>query len=286
MLKRIVTKTEEGQKIFKYLLRVSDASKIFLYKIFRKKSVLVNNCPVNKDYIIRENDEIFCSEIIELEKENKNKISYLPEVIYCDENVLVIDKKSGEAVYGEKDSVLDKIKNLNKYDFIVPVHRLDRYTEGVLVFALNYKTSVLLAELFRTNRVNKTYESLLHGKLEKELFVEAKIRRKGNFSEVSEVKVYKNIPSRKEWLISKADKSGTLIRPIKISNQYTLCSIEIWTGHHHQIRAVCQAINHPVAGDKKYGAIDNFKHYLLICKKIEIPELNFSFESKKNLKVF
>ncbi|MGC8769966.1 MAG: pseudouridine synthase [Brevinematia bacterium] len=283
MLKRIISKSEEGQKIFKYLLRISDASKIFLHKLFRKRKILVNNSPISKDYIIKENDEIYSTELSELKKEKS--IGKLPDIIYSDENILVIDKKSGELVYGENNSILDNIKNHKKYDFIVPVHRLDKYTEGLIIFALNYKTSVKLTELFRNNKVIKIYESLLHGNIEKQIFVEAEIIRTENISKVNNLTILENIPDKNDWLKNKKNKSATIIRPIKKSDKYTLCEIEIWTGHHHQIRAISSAINHPVAGDKKYKAKDNFKNYLLLCKKIEIPELNYYFETKKNLKI-
>ncbi len=285
MLKRKILKAEEGQKIFKYLLRISDASKIFLHKLFRKGKILVNGKKVIKDYSIKENDEIFCEELFEVKKEEN--VSYeIPDIIYSDKNILVIDKKGGEVVYGEESSILAKIKNYNKYDFIVPVHRLDKYTEGILIFALNYKTSVLLTELFKSNRVNKFYQTLLHGVIDREIFIEAEINRKESFSEVRDLCIYNHIPNKEEWILTKKDKSGTILRPIKIFDKFTLCNVEILTGHHHQIRSVCSKIGHPVAGDKKYGAIDNFKHYLLLCKKIEIQELNYLFESKKRIRVF
>ncbi len=102
MYKKVVSAVEENQKIFKYLLRTSDATKIFLHKLFRKKKISVNGKPITKDYILKENDLIYCKDIFE--KDKFIITNELPEIIYNDKNLIVVDKNVGESVYGEKTS--------------------------------------------------------------------------------------------------------------------------------------------------------------------------------------
>ncbi len=287
MLKRKITKSEEGQKVIKYLLRISDASKVFLYKLIRKRKIFVNNFPVSKEYIIKKDDEIFCDEINEIKEIYKG--NKLPDIIFEDNDVIVVDKKAGELIYGEENSIINSLKTHLKASFLVPVHRIDKYTEGVVIFALSYEKAKKLTELFSLNRINKYYEAIICGNLEKDIFVEAIIVRgkDESISKVLDYKIYRDIPDKRDFLSLKNKKSATIIRPKKVVNNKTIVEIEIWTGHHHQIRAVSSAIGYPVAGDLKYGAPkdEKYRHYQLLCKRIEIPELNLIFESRKNLEL-
>lgn len=292
MYKRKVSSIEEGQKIFKFLLRTTDATKIFLHKLFRKKKIYVNDKIVAKDYIIRKDDIIFSKELIQ--KEEKNLIYRPLEIIYEDKNIIAVDKKAKDSVYGEDDSIINSLKaylqkNNKECNFIVPVHRLDRYTGGVLIFALNYKAAKILTALFRKQKVRKIYEGLLEGKINQTFFIEAKIEREKNesLSRISDIKIHNTIPLKNQWLKANPKKSATIIKPIKIIKDFTLCEIEIWTGQHHQIRAVCKEIGHPLVSDIKYGGrkITQLKHYLLNCKRIEIPLLNIKFESRISKKI-
>ena len=103
-----------------------------------------------------------------------------------------------------------------------------------------------------------------------------------------------NIPSRKEWLAGKDRDSrtisATLIRPVGNHSDTTTCEVETWSGRYHQIRAICEAIGHPVCGDTKYNHDPRHHNHrrtnpmyslgqMLICKKLEIPALGISVES-------
>ncbi len=290
MYKKVVSAVEENQKIFKYLLRTSDATKIFLHKLFRKKKISVNGKPITKDYILKENDLIYCKDIFE--KDKFIITNELPEIIYNDKNLIVVDKNVGESVYGEKTSVIYKVKNFLKKNnidsnFLVPVHRLDKETTGILIFALNYRASKVITEMFRRKKIKKFYEAVLCGKIYKNIFAEAVIKREKdkNLSTVESLKTQDVIPEKNEWIRTNLKKSATIIRPLQINENFTFCEIEIWTGNHHQIRAICGNLNHPLVNDTKYGGkkIDFLDHYILNCKRIEIPILNLKFESKKRI---
>ncbi|MGC8764307.1 MAG: pseudouridine synthase [Brevinematia bacterium] len=283
MYERKIVFDEQGQKIFKYLLRTSNATKVFLHKLFRKNKIYVNHKVAKKDYVIKKDDVIFCNEIEE--KKDPNPIDKPLEIIYHDKNLIVIDKDSQKAIYGEKDSVVNRLKGYLKKNnnFIVPVHRLDRHTTGVLIFALNYKTARILTKMFRRQKVNKIYQTVLQGKILNNLFIEAIIKRDKNISWAENVKIHNTIPDKSKWLKANPKKSATIIKPLRVMGNFTHSEVEIWTGHHHQIRAICGSINHPVINDTKYGGkrIGFLEHYILNCKRIEIPLLKIKFESKK-----
>lgn len=136
----------------------------------------------------------------------------------------------------------------------------------------------------------KIYHTLLKGSLKEEVFIEADIARLPGRSvvEVRNLNMTNKIPDKENWLKQKyiysPEISATIIRPLSNNEDMTLCEVEIWTGRHHQIRAVCRAAGHPVAGDMKYGGDGTYMETSLICKKMMIKEINLSIESKYQIK--
>ena len=235
------------------------------------------------------------------------------KILYEDENFIVADKDKNITVHGgegieERKTLLFKIKeyltikNGKPPEFIAPSHRIDCNTQGAVFFAKNGDSNSVLKRAFTSGEVLKTYLALLEGKLESTIFVQADIMKSHKKAIVKNMSVLtENFPSREEWF-SKKDKnsqtiSSTLIFPFKISEDTTLCRVEIWTGRYHQIRAVCEAIGHQVCGDAKYNH-DPRDHYhrktdkkytegqMLICKRIDIPALGIAVTSGFDLTTF
>ncbi len=176
------------------------------------------------------------------------------EIIYEDNHLLVVNKEVGEIVQKDKtgdDSLIEIIKAyLIKRDnrpgdvFVVPVHRLDRPTTGVVVFARTSKALQRMSNLFQTQAVEKHYWAITErapdkaeGKLENYL----KKNEKKNMSYVVQAGV-------------KEAKKATLNYKITgSSDRYTLLDIKLETGRHHQIRVQLSNIGCPIRGDLKYG---------------------------------
>ncbi len=322
-----INSSESGQKLLKYLLRKTDGSKVFLYKMFRKRNVKVNGLAADQNYLTKSGDIVYMPGV--RENINNNKFRNVePDimVLYLDENLAAIDKDEDTLVHGAKgiqyrDTLVEKLKsylyyNKEPYDFVIPLHRIDRNTRGVVLFARNFETSKKYSQLFKEGKITKIYHVLLNGILEKTLFIEADIIRFGNEEdeynkvEVKNLSISEKIPSKKEWLEMKYSKSksisATLIRPVSFATGRTKAEVTIWTGRHHQIRAICEAIGFPVAGDKKYCARKQYqglknkiphskikgnlsapviepKSQALICKKMIIEEIGLTIESRQSL---
>jgi 23S rRNA pseudouridine955/2504/2580 synthase len=224
----------------------------------------------------------------------------------------VVDKDRATPVHGglglkEESTLLFMLKAFlaerdgSAPDFLSPAHRIDMNTLGPVVFAKNRNSLLALIKAFSSGGILKTYRALVEGILSGPLFVQADVRKGGHKKAlVSNLLVVKeHFPEHNEWYGSK-DKSSTtisatLIYPEKLYDDITLCRVELWSGRYHQIRAICEAIGHPVCGDTKYNH-DPRNHYhrktsnrypdgqMLLCSAIEIPALGLSVKSRFELK--
>ena len=203
-------------------------------------------------------------------------------VLYEDYDILVVDKRSGlltmsSAKDKEKTAyyrLTDYVRKGNKKskNRIFIVHRLDRDTSGVLVFAKNEKAKHTLQGQWQT--FTKTYFAVVHGVLpEKQGIITSYL------VENSIHKMY----SVKDPEKGKLAKTGYKV--LKESEKYSLLEIDLLTGRKNQIRVHFSEKGHPVAGDKKYGKKDkNIKRLTLHAASLTIlhPFTNekMTFESK------
>jgi len=181
---------------------------------------------------------------------NKNNL----QVIYEDNHIIVVNKRVGDIVQGDKtgdkplsDIVKEYIKD--KYNkpgavYLGVVHRLDRPTTGIVVFARTSKALTRLNELFKNRKTQKTYWAAVKNKpnTEKATLVHYLVRNeKRNTSKAHNKEVTNS---------KKASLDFTLIKSLKT---YHILEINLHTGRHHQIRAQLSAIGSPIKGDLKYG---------------------------------
>lgn len=176
------------------------------------------------------------------------------QVLHEDNHLIVINKRVGDIVQGDKtgDKPLSEVvKEFLKHKYNKPgevflgvVHRLDRPTSGIVVFAKTSKALTRLNELFSTRATQKTYWAVTKNKPEKptnNLIHFIKRNEKNNTSKAH----LKEVPDSK-----KASLSYNIIKEL---NNYFALEIELHTGRHHQIRAQLSAIGCPIKGDLKYG---------------------------------
>lgn len=178
----------------------------------------------------------------------------MPEILYEDNHIIAVYKKSSDLVQGDKsgDVSLDsQVKNYieKKYNkpgkaFLGMVHRLDRPVSGVLLFARTSKALERLNELFRTRQVRKIYWAIVKERPPED---EATISHfmKKNETQNKSYTYLTNVKGSKE--------ASLTYRIIGRSERYYLLEIELHSGRHHQIRAQLAAIGCPVKGDLKYG---------------------------------
>ncbi len=296
-----ISGAESGQKLLKYLLRKTDGTKAFLYKMFRKGAIKVNGKSMSHSCIIKEGDVISLQGLNAATDNRFKEIKADITVLYQDANLIAVDKDGNTAVHAAPgilydETLLEKVKaylyrNNEPYQFVVPVHRIDRNTRGIVLFARNFETSKKLSDYFKAGCVTKIYHALLEGSLSKRLFIEANIIRDNNKNivKVENLILQSIIPEKIFWLKTRYQNSktisATIIRPIENHDNKTKAEIIIWTGRHHQIRAVCEAFGHPVMGDKKYNNSQYKIGQSLLCKKLIVEDMNLFIGSKQDITV-
>ena len=176
------------------------------------------------------------------------------QVLHEDNHIIVVNKRVGDIVQGDKtgDKPLSEVVKeyiKEKYNkpgevFLGVVHRLDRPTTGIVVFARTSKALTRMNELFSNRETKKTYWAIVKNKplkSEDKLIHFLKRNEKNNSSKAH----LKEVPESK---IASLD-----YKIIKTLDNYFALEINLHTGRHHQIRAQLSAIGSPIKGDLKYG---------------------------------
>ena len=176
------------------------------------------------------------------------------QVLYEDNHLIVINKRPGDIVQGDKtgDIPLSEVVKAyikKKYDkpgnvYLGVVHRIDRPTSGIVVFAKTSKVLPRLNKLFAEKNAKKTYWALVKNAPEKERdtlvhWLKRNSKQNKSYAYIKEV----------------ADSKKAILdySIIKKLDTYLLLEIDLKTGRHHQIRAQLTAIGCPIKGDLKYG---------------------------------
>lgn len=177
------------------------------------------------------------------------------KVLYEDNHLIVINKKAGDLVQSDKTgdrSLRELVMQYLKIKYQKPgnvflgvVHRLDRPTTGVVLFAKTSKALTRLNAAFKAKDVTKTYWAIVHGVVsqEREMLRHFMVRhRKNNTSKAHK----KPVPESKEAVLH--------YQLLKTFDHYSLLEINLETGRHHQIRAQFKAMDMSIKGDLKYGS--------------------------------
>ena len=221
-------------------------------KNLRNGIIKLNKKKAKSSFKLKKNDFIdIYNFIFKIDKKIKQKI-FTPSkeilkqnedlIIENNENFIVINKNSGIPVQGGTKSKKNLIDIFSKSEIFkenkpFTVHRLDKDTSGVLIFAKNRKYAQLLTTLFRLRKVHKTYLAICHGEIvkNKDVLKDNLVKFEGN----------KKIIEKAETTYKVLDKNVNA----------TLIQLKPVTGRKHQLRKQLTSLGHPILGDKKY----NFK---------------------------
>ena len=177
------------------------------------------------------------------------------QILYEDNHLIIINKNVGQLVQGDKtgdESLLDTIKNYIKIRdhkagnvFLGLVHRIDRPTSGLVIYAKTSKALSRLTQMVKNREIKKTYWAVVP----KEIVPQS--QRLVHY-------LKKNEKNNKAIIFTKptdgAKESILTYQIIKMLDNYQLLEVDLETGRHHQIRAQLSKIGIPIKGDLKYGS--------------------------------
>lgn len=177
------------------------------------------------------------------------------EILYEDNHVIAVNKKSSDIVQGDKTgdvTLPDRIKEYLKEKYQKPgnvfcgvIHRLDRPTSGVVLFARTSKGLERLNKQFRDKETNKVYWAVAENEPSTKTGTLINYLKKNESQNKSYVHSTE-VPGSKKAILN--------YKVIACSDNYFLFEIQLETGRHHQIRAQLSSIGCPIKGDVKYGA--------------------------------
>lgn len=247
-MKYIVTKEDE---LLRFLLDNVELSHKKIKSLLKYQNILLNGKVVTKyNELLKKND------IVEIKEFQTKKHPKELDIIYEDKDIIVVNKPSGLltiSTFKEKEKTLyhlvrEYVKKINKQNQIFVIHRLDRDTSGIVMFAKNEKIKNLYQNHWNDIVRTRKYQAIVEGILENKSGT-----LKSYLEENEEGYVY---PSKN----GKLAITNYIVK--KESKYYSLLDIDIKTGRKNQIRVQLKEIGHPIVGDKKYG---NKKDRMYLC---------------------
>ncbi len=187
------------------------------------------------------------------------------EIIYQDSYIVAVNKPAGLLVHRTnfaeetEEFLLQKLRNqINQR--VYPIHRLDRQTSGVILFALNPTTASLLGKQFQDKHPNKTYFCIVRGYMNEEIELDYAIKKENMKSRVDAVTRFE--PLAKVELDIPTGPYNT--------SRYSLVKAYPQTGKWHQIRQHLGHLRHYIVGDKRHG---DHRHNKTWANKLNCPQM-------------
>lgn len=249
------------ERIDKYLAEELGISRSTVKKMIDEGFVLVNGKEVKASLILSEADELFVKD--GFIKEASFEAEDIPiNIVYEDDDLLVINKKSGMVVHPGNgntsgtlvNALMHYTKNLSNKEAFRPgiVHRIDKDTSGLMLVAKNDKAHDILAEGFKNKTIKREYIALVCDVI-------------GEDSGVIDAPIGRDAKDRKKMCVTSENskKAVTHFKVLKRYEHYTLLRLILDTGRTHQIRVHMKYIGHPVYNDPVYGkAYNDFGQFL------------------------
>ena len=301
-----ISEYEAGQRLDRLLAKVfPQAGKGFLYKMLRKKNIVLNGKRAEGNESLKAGDVItvyFSDETYEklsagvkeitakqISSHTEKKIrKQIPKIVYEDKHILILHKPAGmlsQKANEADDSLVDYVQNYmleqgeltqERLRTFRPgvCNRLDRNTEGLVVAGKTILGLQTMSELFRDRKLDKYYLCVVKGRVERPMHLKGYLIKDETKNQVTIGDGPEGEPIETEY------------RPIAVTKMGTLLEVKLITGKSHQIRAHLSAAGHPIAGDMKYGDAEynrsmkerfGVRHQMLIAYRMVFPQMEKEF---------
>ncbi|OCG73022.1 tRNA pseudouridine(65) synthase TruC [Gilliamella sp. Occ4-3] len=206
------------------------------------------------------------------------------EILYQDDDLIAINKPSGWLVHRswlDKTETVVVMQTLRDQigQHVFPIHRLDRPTSGVLLFALSSDVARIMSEEFAKKQIEKTYHAIVRGYVEGEAVIDYPLVEE--LDKIADKFTNNNKPAQDAVTFYKSISKIEV--PIKVGKfetaRYSFVELKPQTGRKHQLRRHMKHIFHPILGDSKHGDLHqnrafatyfNIKRLMLHASKLEI----------------
>lgn len=250
---------EKEQRIDRFLCKyLNGSTKGNIFKLIRKKLIRINGERTKENYKLVEGD------VLTIRLSDESLAQLMPEkktitadsadltIVHEDDEILIVEKPVGLLTHPDKTEykktlatrVQLYLRDLCTRTFRpAPVHRLDKNTSGLVIFAKTYEALQAINASMRGRAIEKYYLTIVEGNITKEGSIKGWVTKDEARNKVTLHK--RKIPNSLEV--------HTDYHPLESTGEYTLCEVTLHTGRPHQIRVSMASIGHPIAGDYKYG---------------------------------
>lgn len=254
MEKLFFTIEKGGERIDKYLSeQLEDMTRSHIQKLIKENMVRVNGMAVKSNFKLSASDQIEV-EIPELKEPDILPENILLDILYEDQDILVVNKPKGMVVHpapGHYTGTLvnaimyhckDNLSGINGVLRPGIVHRIDMDTTGSLLICKNDRAHQALAEQLKEHSITRKYHAIVHGRLKED---EGTIDKPIGRHPIDRKKMSVHCTNGREAI--------THYRVLKRFQQFTYIECQLETGRTHQIRVHMSSIGHPILGDQIYG---------------------------------
>lgn len=275
------------QRADKLIAEKSNLTRSFIEKSIKKNLIFIDKQILkNASKKINSGNEILIYKEIENKIENNKKLN----IIFENQDFILVNKPAGITVHPDNnyknDSLVHRLMHYTKGNLSNigdenrrgVIHRLDINTSGILIFAKNNNAHLDFLEIFKTRKITKIYQTLVHGTLPKNGIIQSPI-----------IRDHKN---RKKMIVSNNKNAKYAITHFKNiknfnDNRLSLVEVKLETGRTHQIRVHFSSIGFPLVGDNLYGNIkldeqlENKIKYKIPRIFLHSQKLQFNYKNKK-----
>ena len=271
-----ISKENSKIRVDKFLSQnLENISRSYIHELIKNNDILVNENPTTKNFVLSEKD------IVSVNIPEPKEIDILPEnipinIVYEDDDLLIVNKEKGMVVHpapGNYNGTLvnallynckDSLSGINGSIRPGIVHRIDKYTSGLLIIATNDISHNFLAEQIKEHSFTREYEAIVYGNIKED-------------SGTIRTNIYRHKIDRKKMAVT--DIGGKLavthFTVLKRYGNFAHLRLNLETGRTHQIRVHMAYIKHPILGDEVYANPKNNPFKFLTGQCLHAKSIGF-----------